>query len=161
MTENLSIQALTAKIVVSYAGNNPVEIAEVGALISTVYRTLVDLQSGAAPTEESQKLVPAVPVRKSITPDAVYCLDCGSPQKMLKRHLQSAHGLSIDEYRAKWNLPSDYPMVAPNYAAARSEMAKKIGLGKSRAVRGMDAAPKTKPEKGHRYPASRWSKPSE
>jgi len=157
---------LTSKIVAAYLRNNVVATADLPDLIRSTHATLVNIDAPAAEVTERQQ--PAVSVRKSITPDAVYCLECGKPQKMLKRHLQTAHDLSVDEYRTKWSLPSDYPMVAATYAARRSELAKSIGLGtkprqdrapsaKAAVEANEPAAPETQPQ--HRYPASRWSKP--
>lgn len=120
------LQKLTAKVVSAFVANNSVALGELPALIQDVYRSLATVES--APSSEAQ-LTPAVPVKKSIRPDAVICLDCGKAMQMLKRHLVTAHGLSINDYRAKWNLGADYPVVAPNYASVRSAMAKKIGLG--------------------------------
>lgn len=154
---------LTSKIVAAYLRNNVVATADLPDLIRSTHATLANIDSPVA--EAPERLPPAVPVRKSVTPDAVYCLECGKPQKMLKRHLQTAHGLPVDAYRAKWSLPTDYPMVASTYAARRSELAKSAGLGtKPRqdrtppAVAPVEAAPPdSQPQ--HRYPASRWSKP--
>ncbi|CCG41572.1 MucR family transcriptional regulator [Magnetospirillum molischianum] len=160
---------LTSKIVAAFLRNNVVATADLPELIRSTHATLTNIDSPAVEAQERQQ--PAVPVRKSVTPDAVYCLECGKPQKMLKRHLQTAHNLSVDAYRAKWSLPTDYPMVASTYAARRSELAKSIGLGtKPRQDRAQSAAeqaetvepveaatPESQPQ--HRYPASRWSKP--
>jgi predicted transcriptional regulator len=99
-------------------------------LIQNVYATLSNLSTPPAAPEP--KLEPAVPVRQSIKPDYIVCLEDGKKLKMLKRHLMTAYGLTPDEYRAKWGLPADYPMVAPNYAESRRQLAKSIGLGKSR-----------------------------
>ncbi|SEH27475.1 MucR family transcriptional regulator [Magnetospirillum fulvum] len=154
---------LTSKIVAAYLRNNAVATADLPDLIRNTYATLVNIDTPAAEAPERQQ--PAVPVRKSVTPDAVYCLECGKPQKMLKRHLQTAHALSVDEYRAKWSLPSDYPMVASTYAARRSELAKSIGLGtkprpdRTPAPSDASEAATSDSQPQHRYPASRWSKP--
>ncbi|MDE1937561.1 MAG: MucR family transcriptional regulator [Alphaproteobacteria bacterium] len=121
---------LTSDIVAAYVSNNPLPVGELPAIIKSVYATmggLVGTTSGEVAT--SQK--PAVPLKKSITPEYLICLEDGKKLKMLKRYLRSRYGLSPDQYRAKWNLPADYPMVASNYAAQRSEFAKKIGLGRS------------------------------
>ena len=122
------IIAWTADIVASHVQNNSVAINDLPQLIRTVHDSLTGL-SGAAPVE---KPMPAVPVRKSVTPDHIICLEDGRKLKMLKRHLATAYGMSPEEYREKWGLPADYPMVAPNYAKQRSSLAKKIGLGKRR-----------------------------
>ncbi|PWC98030.1 MucR family transcriptional regulator [Azospirillum sp. TSO5] len=125
-----TLHALTANIVSAYVGNNTAPASDLPGLISTVYGALS--QAGAA-VEEKPAREPAVPVKKSITPDYLVCLEDGKKVKMLKRHLRSAYDMSPADYRAKWGLPADYPMVAPNYAATRSEMAKRIGLGKKTA----------------------------
>jgi len=121
---------LASDIVAAYVSNNPVPVSELPAMIKSVYTTLGSLAgSGAGDVATSQK--PAVPIKKSITPEHLICLEDGKKLKMLKRYLRSRYGLSPDQYRAKWGLPADYPMVASNYAAQRSEFAKKIGLGRS------------------------------
>ncbi|MEJ1967070.1 MAG: MucR family transcriptional regulator [Rhizomicrobium sp.] len=120
---------LTAEITMGFASNNPLPVAEVPALMRSVHNTLrgISGRDGAAPNEP---LKPAVPVRKSVSPDHIVCLEDGKKLKMLKRYLRSRYQLTPDQYRAKWVLPADYPMVAPNYAAQRSAFAKKIGLGR-------------------------------
>ncbi|MDA0338528.1 MAG: MucR family transcriptional regulator [Proteobacteria bacterium] len=126
--------ALTSGIVSSHVANNSVAMADLPALIEHVFGTLSKL--GSASTEEVvEKLKPVVPIRRSITPDYIICLEDGKKLKMLKRHLRTAYGLSPEDYREKWGLPGDYPMVAPNYAAQRRTLAKKIGLGTKRAGR--------------------------
>jgi len=119
---------MAAKIVGAYVSNNSVPVNEVGSLLKSVYATLTGL-SGAPAVDPTAPHRPAVPVRKSVSADYIVCLEDGKKLKMLKRYLRSCHKLSPDEYRAKWGLPADYPMVAPNYAAQRSAFAKKIGLG--------------------------------
>ncbi len=119
--------ALTSDIVAAYVANNAVPSADLPGLIETVFSTLSGL--GAPPTEPKQK--PAVPIRKSVTKQFIICLECGKEQKMLKRHLRS-HDTNPVEYRAKWGLAHDYPMVAPDYVALRRKLAKKIGLGRKR-----------------------------
>jgi predicted transcriptional regulator len=124
---------LAAQIVAAYVTKNPVEQADLPKLIAEVHRALEKAAAGprpAAPPAPEAK--PAVNVRKSITPDYLICLEDGKKFKSLKRHLRTHYKLSPDEYRAKWNLAHDYPMVAPNYAAARSQLAKKMGLGTRR-----------------------------
>ena len=124
------IKALTTKIVVAFLGGNALAATEIPSLIKSVYSTLVGTDVPAtAPAEQQQ---PAVSVKKSVTPGHIVCLECGDRQKMLKRHLLTGHGLTADQYRAKWSLPKDYPLVAPEYAARRSELAKAAGLGYSR-----------------------------
>jgi len=121
---------LATEIVAAYVSNNPVPVSELPAMIKSVHATLGGLSGGtAADIQTAQK--PAVTVKKSITPEYIICLEDGKKLKMLKRYLRSRYNLSPEEYRAKWGLPADYPMVAPNYAAQRSEFAKKIGLGRS------------------------------
>ena len=127
-SDNKDIIALTADIVASHVQNNSVAINDLPQLIRTVHDSLTGL-SGTVPAEKPQ---PAVPVRKSVTPDYIICLEDGRKLKMLKRHLATAYGMTPEEYRDKWGLPADYPMVAPNYAKQRSSLAKKIGLGKRR-----------------------------
>ena len=121
---------LTGQIVSAYVSKNTIPASEIPALISSVYQSLTTLGSSPAAVVAPEELRPAVPVKKSVTPDYIVCLEDGKKLKMLKRHLNSSYGLTPDEYRAKWGLPSDYPMVAPNYAKSRSEMAVKIGLGR-------------------------------
>lgn len=121
--------ALTADIVSSHVSNNTVATSELGDLIGKVYGALSTLGTApAAEVPEPQK--PAVPIRKSVTPDFIICLEDGKQFKTLRRHLMTAYDMTPEEYKAKWGLPSDYPMVAPNYAATRAQLAKEIGLGK-------------------------------
>jgi predicted transcriptional regulator len=121
---------LASDIVAAYVSNNPVPVSELPSMIKSVHSTLGSL-SGATSADMPTAQKPAVTVKKSITPEFIVCLEDGKKLKMLKRYLRSRYGLSPEEYRAKWGLPADYPMVAPNYAAQRSEFAKKIGLGRS------------------------------
>jgi predicted transcriptional regulator len=140
---------LTAKIVSAYAGNAKLSAAELTETIGAVSRALV--QVNTANTEpEKKELMPAVPVKKSVTPDFIICLEDGKKLRMLKRHLMSTYGLTPDQYRVKWSLPKDYPMVAPNYARTRSELAKKIGLGKSSRKPADGAAAKKAPVRKRR-----------
>jgi predicted transcriptional regulator len=120
----------TADIVAAYVGNHVVALDDVGRLISDVHAALTKTlnRSEGAPVTEKQK--PAVSIRKSLQDNYLTCLECGSSFKSLKRHLTTHHDLAPEEYREKWDLPSDYPMVAPSYAQARSDLAKSIGLGK-------------------------------
>ena len=124
MAETDTSLSLAAKLAISYVGNNKVSREEIPALISNLHEALTKLESG----EEIRE--PAVPIDKSIKRNEIICLECGKGQKILKRHLTSAHGLTSEEYRARWGLRRDYPLVAPNYAKMRSEFAKKIGLGR-------------------------------
>lgn len=117
-------------IVAAYVSNNPIPVSEIPGMIKSVHATLGGLASGGA-GEGPTNLKPAVNVKKSVTPEYIVCLEDGKKLKMLKRYLRSRYGLSPEEYRSKWGLPADYPMVAPNYAAQRSEFAKKIGLGRT------------------------------
>jgi predicted transcriptional regulator len=120
---------MAANIVAAYVSHNPLPVGQISEVINTVYSSLRGISGGTVmPVAEALK--PAVPVRRSITPEYLVCLEDGKKLKMLKRHLRAAYGLTPDEYRAKWGLPADYPMVAPNYANQRSEFAKKIGLGR-------------------------------
>ena len=123
---------LTADIVSAYVSTNNIRSDSLTALIRDVHAALHRTTSGAA-QPEAQTLVPAVPARKSVTADYVVCLEDGKKFKSLKRHLRTHYDLTPDEYRRKWGLPADYPMVAPNYAKARSTLAKKMGLGRKRA----------------------------
>ena len=122
--------SLTADVVMAYVSNNPVPSADLNELIASVHRSLSGLtgQAGTELTAEPQK--PAVPVKRSVTPDFIISLEDGKKFRSLKRHLQTKYGMTPAEYREKWNLPSDYPMVAPKYSEERSELAKKLGLGR-------------------------------
>jgi predicted transcriptional regulator len=126
--------ALTAEIVAAHVSNNKLDAAELPGLIRQIYGTLAGI--GAEPAElaasAAGRPAPAVPVKKSVTPDYIVCLEDGKKLKMLKRHLMSHYHLTPDQYRERWSLPADYPMVAPNYAIRRQVLAKKIGLGKGR-----------------------------
>ncbi len=117
---------LTTEIVAAHAGNNSVPSGDLPQLIQDVYKTLAAVGNAQAAPEKPK---PAVPVKKSVFPDYIVCLEDGKKLKMLKRHLKTAYDLTPDEYRERWGLPPDYPMVAPNYAKHRSNLAKKIGLG--------------------------------
>ena len=119
---------MTADVVAAYVSNNALPTQQLAEIISTVYASLRSLDAEA--DGKSEPLKPAVAIRKSITPEYLVCLEDGKKLKMLKRHLRSTYGMTPDDYRAKWALPADYPMVAPNYAAQRSAFAKKIGLGR-------------------------------
>ena len=122
---------LTADIVSAYVSNNTVASADLAGLINEVYNAL-HRTSTASVEPEPEPLKPAVPIKKSVTPDYIICLEDGKKFKSLKRHLRTHYDMSPEEYREKWGLAPDYPMVAPNYAAARSELAKKMGLGQQR-----------------------------
>ncbi len=126
--ERSELLTLTSDIVVAYVANNAVPGAGLPGLLGTVFHTLSDLGAPAAEPEQE----PAVSVKKSVTKKFIICLECGKEQKMIKRHLRNAHDTNPDEYRAKWGLAYNYPMIAPVYAALRRKIAKKFGLGHMR-----------------------------
>lgn len=128
---NSELIELTADIVAAYVGSNTLSAREVPGLIVEVQQALAQAVA-TRPEPLAEELTPAVPIRKSVTPDYIVCLEDGKRFKSLKRHLTSHYDMTPDEYRAKWGLPRDYPMVAPNYAAARSALARKMGLGQKR-----------------------------
>lgn len=128
--DHITLISLTAKIVENYLRGNSVAPQDIPGIIQTVHRGLSGLGQTASPPADPGRLQPAVSIRKSITPDYIVCLEDGKKLKMLKRHLRSTYSLTPDQYRAKWGLPRDYPMVAPNYAAQRSAFAKELGLGR-------------------------------
>lgn len=119
---------MTAEIVSAYVGNNEISAAELPSLIQQVYVSLADVSQGGA-LGDNEPLKPAIAVKRSISSDYIVCLEDGKKFKSLKRHLRAHYDMSPDEYRTKWGLPKDYPMVAPNYAQARSTLAKQMGLG--------------------------------
>lgn len=122
---------LAAEIVAAYVGNNAVPSNELPALIKDVYGALAEaVGNGEATEQPAEELKPAVPVRRSVTDDYIACLECGGKFKSLRRHLKSRHNLTPEEYRAKWGLPADYPMVAKNYRETRSQLAREMGLGR-------------------------------
>jgi predicted transcriptional regulator len=129
---NQDILGLTAEIVSAHVSNNPVSITDLPGLIQEVYRTLSHV--GAPPPPAPEKQQPAIAIKKSITPEYLICLEDGRKLKMLKRHLKTAFNLTPDQYREKWGLGPEYPMVAPNYTKHRSSLAKKIGLGRKPAA---------------------------
>ena len=120
---------LTAKIISAHVGNNRVTVEALPQLIQSVHRSLT-AAGMAEPASASAQLTPAVPIRRSVFPDHIVCLEDGKKLKTLKRHLQTSYGMTPQQYREKWGLPADYPMVAPNYASHRSNLAKQIGLGR-------------------------------
>ena len=142
MTEEVNAPAgnelveLTADIVAAYVGNNAVPANELPALINDVYKALSSAVTDGGEEKKKEELKPAVPIRRSVHPDYIICLEDGKKFKSLKRHLRTHYDMSPEEYREKWGLPPDYPMVAPNYAKARSELAKKMGLGQRRKSKG-------------------------
>ncbi len=130
MADQAELLARTTEIVAAHLRKNAVPVDQVPALISDIHRALASLGS------EEPDLTPAVPIKRSVRKATIVCLECGRSGKVLKRHLSTAHGLGVKGYRERWGLPADYPMVAPNYAAQRSAMAKKIGLGRKPRKRG-------------------------
>ncbi|RWO70221.1 MAG: MucR family transcriptional regulator [Mesorhizobium sp.] len=138
----LDTVSIAADIVAAYVSNNPLPVGELPKLIGDIHAALKGI--GTAPTETVIKQEPAVSIRKSVTPDFIICLEDGKKFKSLKRHIGVHYNLSPEEYRQKWNLPADYPMVAPNYAATRSALAKSIGLGRKPAAPTPAAAEKSK-----------------
>lgn len=119
--------SLATNIVSAHVSNNSVAVSDLPQLIRDVYETLSAVQSGGE--RQAERPTPAVPIKRSVTPDFIVCLEDGKKLKMLKRHLKTAYNMSPEEYRERWGLASDYPMVAPNYAKQRSKLAKQIGLG--------------------------------
>ena len=157
--ENEALLDHVSDIVSAHVSNNAVAAADLPGLIQAVYASLAAL--GQAPDAAPEELKPAVSVRASVRPDAVTCLECGEKMKMLKRHLGTEHGLTPTEYRSRWSLPADYPMVAPDYAAKRKELAVRIGLGRkpgqspnAKVETAPEAAPKAQP-KADAAPAKR------
>ena len=132
--ETNDLLELTTEIVSSHVANNPVAIQDIPDLIRQVYGTLTTIDQG--PSAQADRPQPAVPIKRSITPDNIICLEDGRKLKMLKRHLKTAYNMTPEDYRERWGLPADYPMVAPNYARQRSNLAKKIGLGRKPRRRG-------------------------
>jgi predicted transcriptional regulator len=125
---------LTADIVSAYVSNNTVAASEIADLINQVHLALVRVAGGAVEVQ-AEPVKPAVSVKRSVTPEYIVCLEDGKKFKSLKRHLRTQYNMTPEQYREKWNLPADYPMVAPNYAAARSQLAKQMGLGQQRGRR--------------------------
>jgi predicted transcriptional regulator len=142
--------ALTGEIVSAHLANNSVAQTEVALLIQSVFEKLAALASNEVSTPVER--TPAVPIKRSVTDDYIVCLEDGKKLKMLKRHLMTAYGMTPEEYRAKWGLKPDYPMVAPNYAAKRQELAKKIGLGRKPRIVAPQPAPKA--TRSRRKPAA-------
>jgi len=128
MEERAEVIEMTADIVSAFVGANTVSAAELPSLIQSVYSTLASMSGAAEPAEPATR-EPAVPLKRSITPEFLICLEDGRKFKSLKRHLRTKYNMSPEDYRAKWGLPKDYPMVAPSYAKARSDLAKQMGLG--------------------------------
>ncbi len=136
---------MTADIASAYLGNNAVAVSDVPAIISTIYNALAGIGSGVVTLVAAETQKPAVSVKKSITPDFLISLEDGKSYKSLKRHLRTKYNMSPEDYRAKWGLPKDYPMVAPNYSASRSALAKSMGLGNSGRGAKSAAKPARKP----------------
>jgi predicted transcriptional regulator len=124
------ITDLTTTIIAAYVKHHQLPVSELPRLIQSVRDSLQRLTAPAEEAPVKEELKPAVPIKKSVTAEYIICLEDGKKLKMLKRHLMSSYGMTPDEYRSKWSLPSDYPMVAPNYAKARSDLAVKLGLGR-------------------------------
>jgi len=143
---------LTADIVAAHVSNNSVAVGDVATLISNVHNALNGLSTPVETPVEKQE--PAVSIRSSVKPDYIVCLEDGHKLKMLKRYLMTNYQMTPDEYRAKWGLPADYPMVAPNYAQQRKELAVKIGLGRKPGQGGKTDAPKASSKKGSPKPAT-------
>jgi predicted transcriptional regulator len=131
MQNQRDVVGMASEIVSAYVSANQVDARELPGLIRTIHAVLVEVSNSHGGVEDSAQ-DPAVPVRKSVTPDYIICLEDGKKFKSLKRHLRTRYGLTPEEYRAKWGLPRDYPMVAPNYAKERSNLAKRMGLGQAR-----------------------------
>ena len=129
VSKPVSILPLVTDIVASHLSKNPMAVSELPRLIREVYQALA--AAGGVQTTPTERPVPAVPIKRSVNPDYIVCLEDGKKLKMLKRHIRTSFGLSPENYRERWGLPADYPMVAPNYAAQRSAFAKKIGLGRT------------------------------
>lgn len=124
-----SVLHMASEIVSAYVSHNALPAAHIPELIQTIYKSLSDMEQSQGDAAK-EPLKPAVPIRRSITPEHITCLEDGKKLKMLKRHLRTTYNMTPDDYRKKWGLPADYPMVAPNYAAQRSDFAKRIGLGR-------------------------------
>ena len=135
-TVSAEVLGLTAQIVVAHVSHNPVAADALPAMIQSVYRSLASAGAApeAAPAAAAAAPIPAVAIKKSVFPDFIVCLEDGKKLKMLKRHLRTSYNLTPADYRAKWGLPSDYPMTAPNYTSTRSQLAKSIGLGRKPSI---------------------------
>ena len=135
MEENENLITLTADIVSAHVSNNTVAVGDIATLVQRVHEALASLTEPKAAAEPDKK-IPVVSVRASVKPDFVVCMECGRKQKTLRRHLQTAHGMTPDQYRRDYGLPDSYPMTAPNYSKRRQEMAHAIGLGRKRTTNG-------------------------
>ena len=153
MAEREQLIELTADIVAAHVSNNTVALSDVGNLVQQVHQALASLGQAAA-EPEAEKKVPAVSARASVKPDYIVCMECGRKQKTLKRHLQTAHGMTPDQYRKEFGLADSYPMTAPSYSQRRQEMAKAIGLGRKGRGGGAGGGAKTGQRRGRAKPAS-------
>jgi predicted transcriptional regulator len=151
--ENDKLLSLTADVLAAYVSKNPMPMGDLPELIGSIHRSLTGLAAGGREVKAGAP-VPAVPIKKSVTPDYIVSLEEGRKFKSLKRHLSSRHGMTPQQYREKWGLPASYPMVAPNYAASRSELAKKLGLGRKAGSGKAKAAPVAKPRGRKAAPAA-------
>ena len=146
MADQNQLITLTADIVAAHVSSNSVAVGDVANLVQRVHEALAGL--GQAPAEEPQSKMPVVSVRASVKPDYIVCMECGNKQKTLRRHLQTAHGMTPDQYRADYGLPREYPITAPNYSEQRRSMAKTIGLGRKKAAQ--EAAPAPAKRRGRK-----------
>ena len=135
---------MTTEVAAAYFSNNTLPSLQLPEVIKTIHDSLTALRGGDGATP-AEPPTPAVPIKKSVTPDYIVCLEDGRKLKMLKRHLRTAYNMTPEDYRRRWGLPADYPMVAPNYAAKRSALAKKIGLGRTDTSEGRPAAASRRP----------------
>jgi predicted transcriptional regulator len=152
-SERPNLHELTAEIVASYVGNNTVSTGDLPSLISNVFTTLSS--AGQPEVKKPEAPTPAVPINRSIRPDYIVCLEDGKKMKMLKRYLAKRYDMTPEDYRRRWGLPPDYPMVAPAYASRRSELAKSLGLGRKPAATPAPEPPPAAPRQGAAAPASR------
>ncbi len=157
MENKSELVAMTADIVSAFVSANSVHMSEIPDLITSVHGALVAV-AARAEAKPALDLVPAVPIKKSVHQDFIICLEDGKPFKSLKRHLRTRYGMTPEDYRAKWGLPADYPIVAPSYAEARSALAKKTGLGKGKATQGLGGA-KSQLDLAHNPQAKSKTKP--
>lgn len=135
MTPEIALDRIeqTSKIVSAYVSHNPIAATSLPEFITRVHRAVAGLQQAVVAPQEAVSNEPAVSIKKSVSPNALTCLECGLKFKSLKRHLKTSHKMTPDQYRLKWSLPASYPMVSPNYSVARSGLAKSFGLGRKRA----------------------------
>jgi predicted transcriptional regulator len=150
--QNNVLLECTTSIISAYVANNTIQKENLPALISEAFRALAQVEQTRAPVEE---LKPAVPIKRSVQPDHIVCLEDGKKFKSLKRHLMSQYNMTPQDYREKWGLPGDYPMVAPNYALARSELAKKMGLGQRQRPAAIAEPAKTSVKSSKKAPAAK------